>query len=93
MVTDSGGGGENPWLPQGRKLCTLIQGCLVASFDAVRRISAGYIPGAPQAAVLPTPTATFPLRQKCVMNSMTSTPGRFPFFHLLTRRLRVNDRL
>ena len=30
MVTDSGGGGENPWLPQGRKLCVLMQCCSVA---------------------------------------------------------------
>lgn len=38
MVTDSGGGGENPWLPQDRKLhvadaCQLMHGCPGTSFD------------------------------------------------------------
>lgn len=34
MITDSGGVSANPWLPEDRKLCVLMRGCPIASFDS-----------------------------------------------------------
>ena len=85
MATDSGGG-ENPWLPQDRKLNVLMMfRCPVASFDSQRLDFVGYVPGGGQAAVAPppAPTMTFPLRQKCVDDFDDLPPDRNVHFYLL----------
>ena len=91
MVTDSGGG-ENPWLPQDRKLHALMMFCCpLAPFDSQRLDFVGYVPGGGQAAAAPppAPTVTFPLRQKCVDDFDYLPPDRNVFFYLLLiRRLR-----